>query len=266
MKYNVFIKVAGMCALTLGVVPALSAGAQDKKIDSETCETVWNELCGNIGNVYKTDAFKYVSPAKKRPNVFIYGDSISIKYSSQVRAELEGKANVFRLFTNGGSSHDFISKMNAMEEAMFQPGLERGWNFKWDVIHFNVGLHDLKYLKGRHLNTAGKQVSSVEVYKTNLDEICRYLKINYPEAKLIFATTTPVPAHAKGRLKGDSLTFNKAALEVLANYPDIVINDLYAFTFPHAEEWAEGPGNVHYNEPGFTAQGKEVARIIAGNL
>jgi hypothetical protein len=52
----------------------------------------------------------------------------------------------------------------------------------------------------------------------------------------------------------------------LANYLEIVINDLYSFTLPHAEEWAEASGNVHYSEAGFNAQGKEVARIIAEKL
>ena len=84
--------------------------------------------------------------------------------------------------------------------------------------------------------------------------------------KLIFATTTPVPANAKGRFEGDSIVYNKAALDVLANYPDIVINDLYSFTKPHSEGWAQEPGNVHYKDVGFLAQGKEVAKIIAEQL
>tara|TARA_R110002072_G_scaffold29258_2_gene92856 strand:+ start:52762 stop:53025 length:264 start_codon:yes stop_codon:yes gene_type:complete len=83
---------------------------------------------------------------------------------------------------------------------------------------------------------------------------------------LVFATTTPVPPNAKGRFEGDSIKFNKAALEVLAKHPEIVINDLYAFTLPNIDEWAQEPGNVHYNELGFSQQGKEVARIINENL
>ena len=144
--------------------------------------------------------------------------------------------------------------------------LRKGWNFKWDLIHFNVGLHDLKYLRGKHLDKNGEQVSSIGVYKENLEKICKYLKSNYPEAKLVFATTTPVPENAKGRYSGDSIKFNTAAREVLEQYPEIEINDLYAFTLPQRKAWAQEPGNVHYNELGSTEQGKEVARIIAENL
>jgi lysophospholipase L1-like esterase len=266
MERKKFIKLLGFGALGVGFAPVAVAGWGNKKSDYETCNVAWDKLCGNIGSVYKTDAFEYVHPSKKIPNVLIYGDSISIMYTSAARKNLEGQATVFRLFKNGGSSRDFISNMNKMNETMFQPNLEDGWKFKWDLIHFNVGLHDLKYLKDKNLNKDGEQVSSTSIYKENLNEICKYLRTNYPKAKLVFATTTPVPENAKGRFVGDSIKFNKAAMEVLVNYPDIAINDLYTFTFPHLEEWGQEPGNVHYNEVGFTKQGKEVARIIAENL
>lgn len=258
--------MAGLGAMSMGIVPSTFASFWNKKSQPETCKLAWDELCGTIGDTYKTDGFKYVHPTKKIPNVFLYGDSVSIMYTSQVRKSLEGKATVIRLFKNGGSSHNFIPNMDKMNETMFQPNLEGGWNFKWNVIHFNVGLHDLKYLKGKNLSKNGKQVSSISLYKENLDSICKYLKKNYPKAKLIFATTTPVPENAKGRYKGDSIKFNKAAMDVLSNYPDILVNDLYSFTFPHHEEWAQEAGNVHYNELGFRAQGEEVALVIAENL
>ncbi|WP_299781663.1 SGNH/GDSL hydrolase family protein [uncultured Formosa sp.] len=266
MKRKEFIKAIGLGSLGISVIPNVFSTNLSDKTNEETCRLQWNTLCGNIGEVYKTDAFKYVHPQKQKPNVLIYGDSISILYTSEARKQLADKATVFRLFKNGGSSHDFIPNMNTLQETMFQPNLKEGWDFNWDIIHFNVGLHDLKYLKGRNLNKDGVQVSSIETYKLNLTNSCNYLKINFPKTKLIFATTTPVPANAKGRFEGDSIRYNKAALEVLANYPDIVINDLYTFTKPHLEAWAQEPGNVHYKDVGFLAHGKEVARIISEQL
>lgn len=266
MQRKKFIKIIGFGTLGITMAPVAFAKSAYKRSDEIVCKIAWDTLCGNIGKVYKTDAFKYVHPNKKLPNVFLYGDSISIAYSSTVMASLRGKSNVYRLFKNGGSTGHFIPNMDKMNETMFQPHLEKGWKFKWDVIHFNVGLHDLKYLKGKHLNKNGKQVSSIDTYKENLDNICKYLKSNFPKAKLIFATTTPIPENAKGRFVGDSMIFNKAALEVLSNHPDIVINDLYAYTKPHLEAWAKEPGNVHYKELGFSQQGQEVTRIISENL
>ncbi|MHA7944774.1 SGNH/GDSL hydrolase family protein [Formosa sp. 3Alg 14/1] len=266
MKRKEFIKIIGLGGLAISAVPNGFSATLGTKTNEEICRSQWNTLCGNIGEVYKTDAFKYVHPKKGKPNVLIYGDSISILYTSEARAQLDDKATVFRLFKNGGSSQNFIPNMNTLQETMFQPNLKEGWDFKWDIIHFNIGLHDLKYLKGKNLNKEGKQVSSISEYKMNLQAICEYLKSNFPKAKLIFATTTPVPAHAKGRFEGDSVIYNKAALEVLEKYPDIKINDLYRFTKPHLETWAQEPGNVHYKELGFLAQGKEVAKIIETEL
>ena len=255
----------GLCTL----VHAQNINALDKssdKIDTSDLKTAkarWDKLAGRFA---KRPEFAFVKNNPELPNVFIYGDSISIGYSSTVRKNLEGKATVIRLFKNGGSSHNFIPNMDEMKQTMFQPHLEHGWDFKWDVIHFNVGLHDLKYLKGKNLNKKGEQVSSISEYKTNLDKICKYLKTEFPKAKLIFATTTPVPEGAKGRFAGDSIKFNKAALEVLENYPNIAINDLHTFTKPTRELWEQEPENVHYNELGKTKQGQEVSRVIAKYL
>ncbi|CDF78744.1 GDSL-like lipase/acylhydrolase family protein [Formosa agariphila KMM 3901] len=266
MKRQTFVELMVTGVLALGLQPLTYAFQNLKDTNHDICKKVWDALCGDIGETYKTDAFNYVAPVKGKPNVLIYGDSISIMYSSTVMKILAGKANVIRLFKNGGSSKHFIPNMDRMNQTMFQPNLEAGWNFKWDVIHFNVGLHDLKYLKGKHLNLNGEQVSSISDYKLQLDAICTYLRTNHPQATLIFATTTSVPKGAKGRKEGDSVVYNKAALEVLSQYPVIEINDLYTFTKPHQKDWAQAAGNVHYNSLGSEEQGKAVARVISEYL
>ncbi len=262
MNRRNFVKYLGAS----GIVISASSCASMNIFGSSYNEEVSREAWKNLAN--KEKAFAYVDPNKKLPNVFIYGDSISIGYTPTVREELEGKANVFRFHKNGQSSNKFIPFVEKMKTTMFQPYLKGGWDFDWDVIHFNVGLHDLKYLKDGKLDIEnGKQVSDIEKYKSNLHKICTYLMEEYPKAKLIFATTTAVPAEgADGRVAGDSEKYNKAALEVLINYPSIQINDLYAFTKPHEKDWYIKPHNVHYNELGKNEQGKHVAKLIAENL
>jgi hypothetical protein len=126
-----------------------------------------------------------------------------------------------------------------------------------------VGLHDLKYIKDRKLDKAnGKQVSSIEQYQANLLNIIGYLKALAPQAKLIFATTTPVPADARGRVKGDAKIYNQAAFKVLADFPEIQVNDLYQLTKPNQTSWWIKPGDVHYNSLGTKAQGEQVSRVI----
>jgi hypothetical protein len=168
---------------------------------TDVCKNAWVRLSKFNATRYQ---FRYIVPTPNLPKVFIYGDSISIGYTEYVRASLKGKADVMRLHVNGGSGDSFIAKMDAFMKALFEPSLKEGWKFEWDVIHFNVGLHDLKYLSNKKLNKEqGIQVSSIEMYKKNLLEIIDYLKKDYPNTKLIFATTTPVPEGEPGRIAGD---------------------------------------------------------------
>ncbi|MCA9018057.1 MAG: SGNH/GDSL hydrolase family protein, partial [Planctomycetaceae bacterium] len=215
----------------------------------------------------KQPKFQFVENNPKLPNVLLYGDSISIAYTDATRDALKGKANVYRLYCNGGDSASFINKMQTMHDTMRDKDLKGHWDFDWDVIHFNVGLHDLKYLKDGKLDRVnGKQVTSLEEYEQNLRGIISYLKKLAPNAKLIFVTTTPVPEGEPGRVAGDAAKYNAVALKVLKDYPEIGVNDLYGFTKPHHEKWWTKPGNVHFNATGATAQGKESARIIEQEL
>jgi len=92
---------------------------------------------------------------------------------------LAGKANVFRIPENGGDTAKGLQKLD-------------GWlgDRKWDVIHFNWGLHDLKYVddNGRK-NLSGKQLVPLHEYEKNLRELVERLKET--GARLIWATTTP---------------------------------------------------------------------------
>jgi len=67
------------------------------------------------------------------PRVLIIGDSISIGYTAGVQELLKGKAEVERIPGNGSSSGHGVANLSKwLGEA------------KWDVIHFNFGLHDVK--------------------------------------------------------------------------------------------------------------------------
>lgn len=230
----------------------------------DVCKKAWFNLSKFATKRYQ---FRYIEPTDSLPKVFIYGDSISIAYTEYVRSCLQDKACVFRIHENGSSSNEFIQKMEAMRLAMFQPHLSQGWNFEWDVIHFNVGLHDLKYVvNGKLDKEKGTQVSSLETYENNLRSIINYLKTRHPKAKLIFATTTPVPEGERGRNAGDAKRYNKIALKVMKDHKDIGLNDLYKFSVPVLEEFAVGPGNVHFKAEGSRLQGIEVARLISNTI
>src|SRR5437660_9942532 len=85
------------------------------------------------------------------PRVLLIGDSISIGYTVPVRELLKGKANVHRIPTNGGPTTNGIKHLDQW--------LGEG---KWNVIHFNWGLHDIK------LDKEGKHQVPIEEYEKNL--------------------------------------------------------------------------------------------------
>ncbi|MGJ8691845.1 MAG: SGNH/GDSL hydrolase family protein [Thalassotalea sp.] len=235
--------------------------AEAAKVENRTAKEAWEKLVGE--KFSRRPEFKFIQNNPSKPNVLLYGDSISIHYTEQVRENLDNKANVYRLFRNGSDSGGFIQKMEKMLSVMQNVELQDHWTFNWDVIHFNVGLHDLKYVKAGKLDkTNGQLVASTEDYKTNLRHIVVYLKKLAPQATLIFATTTPVPEGEKGRIAGDAIKYNMAAFEVLKDFPEVQINDLYQLTKPNHAQWWIKSGDVHYNQQGTKAQAKQVSSVI----
>jgi hypothetical protein len=188
------------------------------------------------------------------PRVLIMGDSISMGYTWEVRKLLAGKANVQHPDVNCGPSRFGAEHVDQ-------------WigRKSWQVIYFNFGLHDLKYLndKGDYVTPdKGKQVASIEQYKANLRNIVTALKST--GAKLIFATTTPVPPGAVGRVPGDEIRYNAAATEVM-QAAGIEIDDLWNLVKPSLQT-IQQPQNVHFNAEGYRVLGAEAASRIEREL
>ena len=192
-------------------------------------------------------AFEQVVDDPKLPRVLIVGDSISIGYTPSVRELLKGKANVHRIPENGGPTTNGLAKLPAW--------LGKG---KWDVIHFNFGLHDLKLI------TAGQRRIDLAAYEQNLEEIVTRLKAT--GATLIWANTTPVPGPAEklGRITEDAPAYNAAAKRVMEKH-QVAINDLYNLALPQLTK-IQRPENVHFTDAGYQVLGRQVAAAIEGAL
>lgn len=201
-----------------------------------------------------------MQPVKDDPNlprVLLIGDSISIGYTIPVREALKGKANVHRPPTNCASTKTGVAEL----EKWLGDG-------KWDVIHFNFGLHDLKYVVGDsgQLVAVGTEGShrqiATEDYERNLTKIVEILKKT--GAKLIFCTTTPVPDGAKGRIPADANHYNEVAQRVMKKH-SVEINDLYKFALPKLDK-IQRKRDVHFNPEGSKILAAEVAKQIEKRL
>jgi lysophospholipase L1-like esterase len=190
----------------------------------------------------------------KLPRVLLIGDSISMGYTLQVRELLRGKANLHRPTENCGDTARGLQKLAT-------------WlgDKKWDVIHFNFGLHDLKYLDASGKLTGpdkgGKQVASTEQYEKNLRALVAELKKT--GAKLIFATTTPVPDDSAGRMPADAPKYNDVARKVMTE-SGVEIDDLYGLVQAHPTIIQHG--NVHYAKEGYQVLAEQVAQKVVQAL
>ena len=194
--------------------------------------------------------FEPISDNRSLPRVLVIGDSISIGYTLPLREALQGVANVHRPPEN--CQHTWRG-LEAIDD-----WLGAG---NWDLIHFNWGLHDLKYVDkdGRRVSPReGKQVSTVEEYESNLEKLVRRLKAT--GAELIWRTTTPVPEGASGRLPEDVPKFNRAAARVMSRF-DIQVDDMNAFAvaeqIPHIR-----PNDVHFSASSSARLARNSASVI----
>ncbi|MCP5560982.1 MAG: SGNH/GDSL hydrolase family protein [Verrucomicrobiaceae bacterium] len=186
------------------------------------------------------------------PNVLIVGDSISIGYTPPVIEMLKGVANVQRVKANCGDTKAGLANLKSR------------WlgTTKWDVIHFNWGLHDLCYRnpeskeQGHRDKVKGTLSVPLDEYEKNLETLVQQLQAT--GAKLIFASTTIVPENEAGRFVGDDIKYNAVAARVMQKH-GIPINDLHALSASFGGKHSQ-PGNVHFDKEGSA---KLAAQVVA---
>jgi lysophospholipase L1-like esterase len=180
------------------------------------------------------------------PRVLLIGDSISIGYTLPVRELLKGQANVHRPRFNCGPTTRGLENLDAW--------LGKG---RWDVIHFNFGLHDLRVKDG-------KPQVTLEDYEKNLRQIVKRLKKT--GATLIWCSTTPVPGKTDKPLRSDKdvLAYNSVAKKIM-DENQIAIDDLYAFALPKLKE-IQLPANVHFSVKGSKVLAAHVTEEISKAL
>jgi acyl-CoA thioesterase-1 len=182
------------------------------------------------------------------PRVLLLGDSISMGYTPFVQKALEGKAVVQRPMKDG-KPENCSGTTFGVEKIDEWLAMDGG---KWDVIHFNFGLHDLKRENketGKASNDpADPHQAEPEKYRENLKAIVAKLKAS--GAKLIYATTTPVPEGKMSphRDPADVVAYNRIALAIMEEN-GIPVDDLYAAVLPKLAELQQ-PSNVHFKPAG----------------
>lgn len=186
----------------------------------------------------RSNAWDFVQDDPKLPRVLLIGDSVSRGYTQATRTALAGKANLHRAPANCGPTASGLKSI----EVWLGDG-------KWDVIHFNFGIHD--------------RGTPVADYTQRLEQLIQ--RMQKTGARLVWASTTPIPDDpSKGQKAAAIVERNLAAAELMKKH-GIAVDDLFTAVTPHLTEM-QNPNDVHFNAKGYDFLGQAVARAIESAL
>jgi hypothetical protein len=174
-----------------------------------------------------------------RTRVLLVGDSITRDYYRVVEDKLQGKAVVCRLTTSKSLGDPAL-----LDEVRLVLG-----QGKFDVVHFNNGMHGWGYTE--------------DEYAKAIPDLVTAIRKAAPGAKLVWASTTPVRvARQVDRFdpKTDRVKARNAAAAELMRRENIPVNDLFALV-AEKPEWFSNDG-VHLNANGSAALGEQVAAHV----
>lgn len=176
------------------------------------------------------------------PRVLLIGDSITRDYYPGVEKRLEGKAYVARLSTSRFAGDPVLLQEIALV-------LD---NTKFDIIHFNNGMHGWEHTE--------------EEYQKAFPDIVKTIRTHAPQAKLIWATTTPLKVsqpHGPTDPSDERISERNAIGRAAIKGQDIAIDDLNALVRGHPEYHSD---NVHFNSKGIQIEAQQVAASIESLL
>lgn len=187
------------------------------------------------------------SPLPGLPNVLLVGDSITRAYYPAVSSELKGVANVYLFATSASSGDPRLPRQ-----------LDDYFNMiavNFAVIHFNNGMHGWGY--------------SEQQYAGGLTGMVEALRAGAPQAKLIWADTTPVRKEVldsgasnarideRNRLAAEFMSREKMTRE------KIPIDDQHGLMLKHSDLHSD---DVHYSDQGSALQARQAAAAIRSAL
>lgn len=186
--------------------------------------------------------------------IFLIGDSIRMGYDKYVKDALCGIADVLYPEENCRFAeyvlryiHDWKKQLELADDV--------------DLVHFNAGLWDCLEIFG------DEPLTSLDYYGEAIFRIYKRLRMLFPHAKIVFATSTAVIENKTldhVLLNATIEKYNERAKEVLAD-TDAIINDLYEITSKLPEHYHSDA--THYYTPEATALiGGRVLALICREL
>lgn len=219
----------GWIALLLATSAPAQSGEKDTRLHADGPRG-WGVQSANVTN-------------HALPRVLLIGDSILNGYLATVIRELDGKANV----------DAWVNPYHQASEGLHEKLREILACQKYDVIHFNMGLHGWSQGRipdGQFIPLTRKLVVT--------------LRTGAPKARLIWASSTPVtlkgqPTSLDPAINPIIIDHNAMAAEVMKT-AKVPVNDLYSLMVKRLD-LARGD-QFHWKPEGSHLQGEAVAASI----
>lgn len=188
-------------------------------------------------------------------NVFMIGDSIRIGYCRQVKENLKSIANVIYPDENCRNTQYTYVTLSNWIRLVANP-------LKVDAVYWNNGHWDIS-----HWAHDEEPLNTVKQYCNMLLRIHKRLKNTFKNAKIIFATTTPMnPDGSMGenvRTTKEIKKYNLAAIRTLED-KGVMIDNLFEFAKGFSSEYYAD--YCHYTVEGFKIIADHISEYLKGVL
>ena len=187
--------------------------------------------------------------------VVLLGDSIRMGYDKYVKDALDGVCEVYYPGDNCAFANHLLRYTHEWKE-------KGKWGDDVDLVHWNAGLWDELEL------FEDEPISTKDYYVNAIGRIHKRLRMLFPKAKLVFATSTTVWEEKCSkdfrRHNATIAEYNEAALAALRD-TDSLFNDLYTHSLNCPVEYRSDA--VHFYTDGGTEYfGKKVLSVICNEL
>ena len=175
----------------------------------------------------------------EKKKVLLIGDSIRMGYDKYVKNYLADSCEVYYPKDNCRFAQYTLRHLSDWKSGFNGDDL--------DLIHWNVGLWDTLELYDDGCLTPP------EFYAFFIEKICKRIKVLFPKAKVIFATSTPViesrftEPHFSRRLNSNVKKYNYIAVEICKKH-GFAVNDLYSLVKNVPEEYYSDMTHIYTPE------------------
>ena len=209
-----------------------------------------------MNKVYKEEGFSEIEYSGERKKVLLIGDSISIGYRPFVKEYLADEFDVTYPNDNCRNTHYVLTSLRTWVN-MFEDASTVA------LVGFNCGHWDIA-----HWNRDEESLTSEQEYAHNVKRIIHRLREFFPQAKIVFFTTTPANVGwsktlINPRTNEEIERYNHIAADI-AKQENVIVKDLYQLAKGFGENCFHD--YVHFTDEYSQKLGKSVSEKILSIL